>query len=237
MDSLGDRIKKYEQAYDFTLTPNSCVIIRVDGKAFHTYSKNWFFRQQWIRYGEDQLDKEVSSFSDEMRMCMEAAMYATAHEMQGFKLAYQQSDECTFLLTDFDTHETQGWFGYRLNKLISVTASIFTANFNYGLDEVVPDLAFFDARAFVVPKEDVANVFVWRQKDWNRNSLQMLARTFYSHKECHKKNRFDLYEMCEKVYSWENLEDWQKYGQWLDKNMDISYDYKDYDTVNELIFN
>lgn len=228
-DNLSDRMKKYEQAYDFNLTPNSCVIIRVDGKAFHTYTKDWYFQQQ-------KLADKTSPFSEEMKNAMEYAMFEVAQEMQGFKLAYQQSDECTFLLTDFDTHETQGWFGYRLNKLISVTASMFTAHFNYWLPDYVGP-AIFDARAFVVPKEDVANVFVWRQKDWNRNSLQMLARTFYSQKECHKKNRFDLYEMCEKVYSWENLEDWQKYGQWLDRNMDISYDYKDYDTINELIFN
>ena len=53
-----------------------------------------------------------------------------SQEMQGFKGAYIQSDEVTFMLTDFDGHETQGWFGYELNKIVSISASLMTAHFH-----------------------------------------------------------------------------------------------------------
>jgi tRNA(His) guanylyltransferase len=225
MNDLGTRIKSYEKVYDQYLTPNSCVFIRVDGKAFHTYTKAF-----------------NRPFDDDLISSMNYAAIKTAEQMQGFKLAYGQSDEYTFCITDFETHETQGWFGYRLNKLVSITASMFTAYFNHEMSyvnrftEKTNKLAFFDARAFVVPIEDAPNVFVWRQKDWYRNSVQMLAQSLYSHKQLHGKNMADLHDMIvDAGHNWNNLEDWQKNGTWLDKDCQAVYDKKNYDQIKELI--
>lgn len=112
--SIGDRIKSYEAAYNQKLTPNSCVFIRVDGKSFHTFA----------RMCEKPFDARLIN-------AMKEAAILTSLDMQGFELAYVQSDECTFMITDFATHKTEGWFGYELNKLISITASMFTAHFNH----------------------------------------------------------------------------------------------------------
>jgi tRNA(His) guanylyltransferase len=219
VDTLGSRIKRYEKVYDQTLTPRSCLFIRVDGKAFHTYTKG-----------------AVKPFDQDIIDAMVEAATKTSREMQMFKAAYIQSDECTFMLTDFDNLETQGWFGYELNKVVSVTASMFTAFFNhaiaytgFGSNPGLP-CAFFDARAFVAPTDDAPNVFLWRQIDWERNSVQMLSRSLYSHKELEGKKRKDMLELCKaKGADWENLPDQLKYGTYIfngfGEDQHRSYDY------------
>lgn len=219
-DALGDRIKRYERAYNQTLTPRMPVIIRVDGRAFHTYTKSM-----------------NRPFDYDLMTAMEYATKKTALEMQGFKLAYVQSDESTFVLTDFDKLDTQGWFGYELNKLVSLSASIFTAHFNRYMNfwNVTDDIATFDARAFNVPDDDVANVFIWRQRDWERNSLQMLARAHYSHKQLHGKGRRDMHDMLHaKGINWANLSPRAKNGTFITKDA-YSCERADYDLINHWI--
>jgi len=195
-DTLGDRIKRYELAYKPLLTPRSVVCIRVDGKAFHTFTRGC----------EKPFDQKLID-------AMVLATADTASKMMGFKLAYTQSDEATFMISDFDTLQTQGWFGYELNKIVSITASMFTAYFNkaYGSTD-----ALFDARAFVVPADDWQNVFIWRQRDWERNSIQMLARAHFSHKECEYKKVPELHELLfTKGINWANCTEQEKNGTFV----------------------
>jgi tRNA(His) 5'-end guanylyltransferase len=129
---------------------------------------------------------------------MVSAACEVAKEMQGFKVAYVQSDEATFCLTDYDRLETQGWFDYDLSKMVSISAAIMSVAFNthFPADKLeLRTLAVFDGRAFSVPPDDVVNAFLWRAKDWKRNSLQMYARSFFSHKELINKNHSELHEM------------------------------------------
>lgn len=181
MTSLGDRIKAYEACSAPRLTPNVPVVIRVDGRAFHTFTRG-------MRRPFDQVL---------MKVMVDAAV-ETAREMQGFKLGYVQSDEASFLLTDYDSHETAAWFGNEVNKLVSLSASLFTGYFNAAFHGEHPPAAF-DSRAFSVPREDAPNAFVWRQQDWSRNSLQMVARAHFSHRELIGKNRAALHEMLHGV--------------------------------------
>lgn len=211
-DSLGTRIKRYEATSQSKLTPRTPVILRVDGKAFHTWTK----RVDCVRPYDITLIESM----------IEAARW-TANELFGFKLGYVQSDEATFLITDYDALDTPGWFDYNVNKLVSVTASLFTARFNqvyYSLRSVSDnprifgpyDLAHFDCRAFNVPENDVANVFLWRQQDWVRNSVQMLAQSQFFHKELHGKKQADLHEMLhEKGISWADQPNVIKNGTYI----------------------
>lgn len=214
MNSLGDRIKSYERASAHQLTPNSCVIIRVDGRAFHTFTR-----------GMDR------PFDQTIMDTMAAATAATAADMQGFKLAYTQSDEATFLLTDFDRHDTLGWFGYDLSKLISISASVFTMEFNRRF--IARQRAVFDARAFVVPYDDVPNVFVWRQRDWERNSLQMLARSRFTPKQLHGKGRAEIHEMLHTAgMNWAtDLTEQQKNGTFVLRDGDTHHGVWRYDDI------
>jgi tRNA(His) guanylyltransferase len=221
-DSLGDRIKRYEAVSAHTLTPNCPVFIRVDGKAFHTWTRG--------------LDKP---FDIAFINAMTNAAIDTAREMQGFKLAYAQSDEATFMLDDADSPETQPWFGNELSKLISVSASAFTAYFAreaaWKLPAAMPP-AMFDARAFSVPEADAPNVFVWRQKDWYRNSVQMCAQWHYSHKQLEGKKLPELHEMLyARGLNWADLDPVLKNGTFIDRKLDVSHDQLSYYGVQGLI--
>lgn len=206
-------MKRYEECYDQRLVPNTCTIIRVDGRAFHTYTKQRVFKERCVK----------TPFSKLLHSAMLEAAEMTAKEMSGFKLAYTQSDECTFLLTDFDTHQTEPWFGGRVNKVVSIAASAYTAYFNRYMNIVLPSMttpAMFDARAYVMPIDDAPNLFVWRQRDWERNSLSMLAQHHFSHNSLQGKNSDDMHQMLHEIgVNWAtNLEPWQKNGTFITRD-------------------
>lgn len=199
---LGDRMKRHEQAAHVVLPPRHPCIVRVDGKAFHTFTRG--MEKPWDRRLFDAMCK--------------AATYVCG-EASGAKLAYLQSDECSFLLTDYDANGTQPWFDYDVQKLASVTASLFTAAFLWEairaeLLAVHGGLPAFDARCFVLPREEVVNYFVWRQKDAERNSVSGLAQAHFSHKSLHglKSNQMQDRLMLEKGINWNDCDPWQKRG-------------------------
>lgn len=197
-DSLGDRMKRnYEDVYRFKLTRRVPVIIRLDGKAFHTLTRG--------------LDKP---FDEGFQNIMVETMRKLCEQVQGVKCAYTQSDEISLLLMDFDRLDTEAWFGYNLQKIVSISASIASVAFS-----MYNRPGLFDARAFNIPKSDVKNYFIWRQKDWQRNSLQMVAQVFFSQKELNKKNKSDMHEMLhEKGVNWADYLNRDKNGTFMFKD-------------------
>jgi tRNA(His) 5'-end guanylyltransferase len=212
MKTLGNRMKEYENCSRITLTRRMPTIIRIDGKAFHTYTKG--FEKPWDLY------------------IMESFSYAALTlftNIQGCKFAYIQSDEISLLLTDYESLETEPWFGKGLQKMVSVSASICTAAFNEFMKDSFTDkdrgkTALFDARAFSVPKEDVCNYFLWRQQDAIRNSIQGLAQANFSHKSLHGLNTSKLKEklLAEKDIDWNELPAYKKHGWGVVKRQDAS---------------
>lgn len=176
MSSLGDRIKRYEKTFSYSTLRRMPVMIRVDGRAFHALTRGM-----------------VKPFDSTLMAAMVASAVDTARDMQGFKAAYIQSDEATFCLTDYDTIDTQGWFDYDLSKMVSLSAALMSVAFNSHFP--TDKRPVFDSRAFTLPTDDVVNAFLWRAKDWERNSLQMYCRAFFSHKQLHLKKRADMHEM------------------------------------------
>lgn len=174
--NLAGRIKRYESVSHYGLTARTPVMIRVDGRAFHSYTKGMH-----------------RPFDSDLMTAMVYAAKRVAEDMQGFKAAYIQSDEVSFCITDYDKLDTQGWFDYDLQKIVSISAALMTAHFNEM--SISKRLATFDSRAFNIPASDVVNAFVWRAKDWERNSLQMYSRANFSHKQLHGKGRSDMHEM------------------------------------------
>lgn len=172
---LADRMKGYEETFHRVAVRRTPVMIRVDGRAFHSFTAS--------------LDRP---FDAKLMAAMVFAAMDVAKDMQGFKAGYVQSDEASFCLTDYDTLNTQGWFDYDVSKMVSISAASMSVAFgrHFGGGNAV-----FDSRAFNVPESDVANAFLWRARDWERNSLQMYARAFFSHKQLHRKKREDIHEM------------------------------------------
>jgi tRNA(His) 5'-end guanylyltransferase len=224
-DSLGDRCKHYESISEHYFTPKIPIIIRVDQKAGHTWTKG--------------LQKP---FDPTYVSCMFESAKEVAKQMQGCKALYTQSDEVTFVLTDDATIETQQWFGGRQNKIESVTAAMMTAyfNMNWQWRKNTPNYisAVFDARAFQCPKEDVANVFLWRVKDWERNSLNMYCEQFFSHKELDGKCGVERHEMLYNIgHNWATeCTDQQKNGSWYSPGKPDKFNLTNYCDINEYIF-
>jgi len=200
-DGLGDRMKRnYENRSQTELLRRMPVIIRLDGKAFHTL-----------------LSQAEKPFDSSVRYSMVYSTRQLLKEVQGAKGAFIQSDEVSVLLTDYDNLRTDAWFDYNIQKMVSISAAIMSVAFTWHYGKQ----ALFDSRAFNVPISDVCNYFIWRQKDWFRNSVQMLTRSVYSHKECQNKSIEDMHEMLHvKNVNWANLDPVWKNGTLIVKIFD-----------------
>lgn len=195
-DSLGDRMKDFYESRTRTFLPRRTYsIIRVDGKAFHSYTKG--------------LERP---FDDKFIYDMDETASYLCKNIQGAKFAFVQSDEISVLLTDFDGVTTDAWFDGNIQKMVSISASMATARFN----ELRPGkIALFDSRIFTIPSSaEVENYFIWRQQDTVRNSISSLAQSMYSHRELHGKNTGQMMEMCfQKGVNWNDLEPKYKRGR------------------------
>lgn len=174
-DSLGDRMKAYEHAWRFSFPRRVPIIIRVDGKAFHTLTRGC-----------------ARPFDETLMLCMDRVAVALCEEIQGAQLAYVQSDEVSVLVHGYRSIQSEPWFGNELQKMTSVSAAVATEAFNR--DGPFAS-AHFDSRVFVVPEDEVCNYFIWRQQDATRNSIQMVAQARFSARELHGKNTSDMQEM------------------------------------------
>lgn len=200
---LNDRMKLYEKVSQVNLTRRMPCIIRIDGKAFHTFTKG--MNKPW--------DKRL------VDLLLDSVIYLCGN-IQGAKLAYWQSDEVSLLLTDYEKITSEAWFDKNVQKMVSVSASMMTAMFNKNLCNYFLEPRYckvpvmFDSRVFVLPKEEVCNYFVWRQQDAERNSVQGLAQANFSHKQLLNLSCDKLQDklFLEKNINWNDCEVWQKRG-------------------------
>lgn len=179
-NDLGSRMKtQYEYRSQTYLPRRTYTIIRLDGKAFHTFTRGC----------EKPYDTTLST-----AMC--ASTEKLCEQIQGAEFAYVQSDEVSVLLTDFATDQTDAWFDGNVQKITSVSASIMTAEFNSRYITAGKKPALFDSRVFTIPDiTEVENYFIWRQQDCIRNSISGLAQKHFSHQQLQKKNTNEMQEM------------------------------------------
>lgn len=194
-DPMGDRIKNnYENAYRITLPKRMPLILRLDGKAFHTLLKE----------ANKPFDRTVI---DAMIKGAEAVM----KEIGGStRFAYIQSDECTIAINNYMSLESEPWFDNNLQKICSVSASLMSVAFSQEFGKT----AVFDCRAFVVPESEMNNTVLWRQFDASKNSISMYAQSMFNHKELHGKKSNEMQEMMFQNYgfNWDKAETWTKRG-------------------------
>ena len=212
-DELGKRIKGYyENIPKIKLMRRTPVIIRIDGKAFHTFTKGF-----------------KKPFDEILIKSMQETTKYLCENIQGCVLGYTQSDEISLLLVDYKNLNSSAWFDYEVQKICSIAASIATMAFNksfaknaeefmtdcatsyemeglcsqgteeYKLCEVYQKAmekgAMFDARCFNIPKEEVTNYFYWRQLDAIRNSIQMVGQAHFPHNILQYKTCEDIKDM------------------------------------------
>lgn len=203
--ALAKRMKKYEAVPKNTLMRRTPVIIRVDGRAFHTFTKGF-----------------QKPFDDVLIRVMQDTMKYLCENIQGCVFGYTQSDEITLILIDYKKLNSEAWFDYEVQKMCSIVTSMATMAFNrffmYEYEEFnrwiyegsptdedkrLSDVyynamckgAMFDARAFNLPKEEVTNNIYWRQLDASRNSIQMVGQANFSHRELLNKTCDQIQDM------------------------------------------
>ena len=221
-DALSDRMKDfYENRTRLFLPRRTYTLIRIDGKAFHTYTHG--------------LKKP---FDPGLVEDMDATACYLCKNIQGAKFAFVQSDEISILLTDFESITTDAWFDGNIQKICSVSASMATTKFNKlriirwfkenglsgnGTCVDIENIKFaeFDSRTFTIPSPiEVENYFIWRQQDTTRNSIEAVAQSLYSPKELHGKNTDVLQEMCfQKGINWNEYHGKFKRGRLIIKNL------------------
>ena len=209
-DALGTRMKEFYEAIPKNkLMRRTPVAIRIDGKAFHTFTRGF-----------------KKPFDTLLMESMQETMKYLCENIQGCVFGYTQSDEITLILIDYQTFDTAAWFDYEVQKIASVSASMATLAFNRIFCNKINDYlekadlrdkdedkysdciinslnkgAMFDSRVFNIPKEEVCNLVYWRQQDATRNSIQMVGRAYFSHKELNKKSCDDIQDMLFKTYN------------------------------------
>lgn len=227
-DELGKRMKEfYEQVPKTRLVRRMPVAIRIDGKAFHSFTRGF-----------------AKPFDEVLIKAMQRTMQYLCENIQGCVLGYHQSDEITLILIDYRKLTSSAWFDYEVQKMCSISASMATMAFNSYFERAVSDYhnnisrdedgnldreqyeqwkkytsalskgAMFDSRCFNIPKEEVTNLIYWRQLDATRNSIQMVGQANFSHKELQNKscNQIQDMLMTEKGINWNDFPVYQKRG-------------------------
>lgn len=223
---LDKRMKGYyEEIPKIKLMRRTPVICRIDGKAFHTFTRG--FQKPF----DDIL---ISSMQDTMKYLCE--------NIQGCVLGYTQSDEITLVLVDYKKLNSSAWFDYEVQKMCSISASMATMAFNKffkirvnnyteyyyeawnhndeedkyinTINNALDRGAMFDSRVFNIPKEEVTNCLFWRQDDASKNSIQMVGQANFSHKELQGKSCNDIQNMLltERDINWNDLPTYKKRG-------------------------
>ena len=233
-DDLGVRMKTfYEQIPKTKLMRRCPVALRIDGKAFHTFTRGF-----------------QKPFDEVLIKSMQETMKYLCENIQGCVLGYTQSDEITLILVDYKKLTSSAWFDYEVQKICSIAASMATMAFNnaFGLnvDKEVLEFsdkdaniinqdkyklylthlnaalkgAMFDCRCFNIPKEEVTNCIYWRQLDASRNSIQMVGQANFSHKELQNKSCNEIQDMLmtQKGINWNDLPTYQKRGSCCVRN-------------------
>lgn len=198
---LADRMKKYEKVFQHNLPLKHPVIIRIDGKAFHTLTRS--------------LEKP---FDNNLITCMINTGKYLLNNVCNCKMVYIQSDEISLLLDDREREETEAFFDNKIQKLTSVTASMATYSFNKYARKLIKKEGMFDSRIFILPDNEIPNYFLWRIRDWERNSVHMLSRAYFSQKQLNKKKKNDMIDMLfDKGIQWSKLKPHLKNGMILIK--------------------
>lgn len=240
-DELGIRMKEYYESIPKTKLMRRCpVVIRIDGRSFHTFTRGF-----------------QKPFDEILIKSMQETMKYLCENIQGCVLGYTQSDEISLILVDYKKLNSSAFFDYEVQKVCSITASMATMKFNkifqehinrilYDTDDLEDYLdngngilyenpikkysnslsialdkgAMFDSRCFNIPKEEVTNYIYWRQLDASRNSIQMVGQANFSHKELQNKtcNMIQDMLMTQKGINWNDLEVYKKRGSCCVKN-------------------
>lgn len=235
--SLGDRMKYYEGLDEHCISPESHIVVRVDGHKFSKFTRGF-----------------NKPFGDILSKTLEMVCIDLLDEFNAVTV-YHQSDEITLIIPSLkDRREHQSnktdkkirkdWthiHSGRVQKIASLVASFSTMKFNKYLLELATyswsgvridpssessklvslilndkvGNAYFDCRVLGVPSDEEAlNSVLWRARDCIKNSKSSFSQTYCSHKSLQGKTSNEQIQLClEKTgKDWNSIDDRYKYG-------------------------
>jgi len=206
-DELGNRMKNYESKSKLFLIPKVPVIIRCDGKSFHTFCRRF-----------------EKPYDERFNIVLGNTMQYVCKHVQGVKMAQRHSDEISFLVSDQETIRTAAFFDYEVQKVVSVVASLTSTKFCQELlktNDINGAWPIFDCRCFNLPEFEIGSYFWWRMLDAKRNSIQSTAQSKFSQKTLHGKNQNEMQEMLFQQHgiNWAKLPQERKTGMVCIKEM------------------
>ncbi|KAH6884419.1 tRNAHis guanylyltransferase-domain-containing protein [Thelonectria olida] len=189
--SLATRMKDYEAATEIHLAPSQPAILRLDGHAFSKFTAPF-----------------AKPFDERLHTAMVKTCADLLDAYPAATLAYTQSDEITLVFP-----EGVGSFNGRVMKIATLAAGVCSVHFYSHLMAALAEtpepavkgfaslpLPYFDGRICNVPSvEECVNNILWRCRgDAVRNSVSAFARSLFSTKQLHGKNKDQMVEMAEK---------------------------------------
>ena len=211
MKDLSDRCKAYEACYDFKIPERIPIILRLDGRSFHTFTRKM------------KLDRPLD---EGFHRAMVKTMLSLCSEIMHARFGYTQSDEISILIYPKYAN-SQAWFDNRVVKMATAAAALASVRFNHALLDTLSKVRgwpetfielgkacpTFDAHLFVIPVHDVANAFLWRQADAARNSVTMHAEFHLERKTLEGISTLERIERLKAIQvDWNSLPTWQKWG-------------------------
>lgn len=201
---LSERMREYELASKTRFPKRVPILIRADGKKFSKFVKDF--------------EAPFDSLLGEM---LKLTAFNVAKKLDGCVFFTQHSDEMSFFINTYQTLNQKGLMNLTKHKIDSEVASMITLEFvkqlvANDLTHLLDKFKGFDARSWVLPKDEVVNYFFERQTSSKRNSIQMYARQYFTQKEINGLSGLLMIEKMreEKNFDWESVDTWHKYG-WL----------------------
>jgi tRNA(His) guanylyltransferase len=213
IDDFGDRMKVYEGLANPQLLPGAIVCARLDGRGFHAFTKH--------------AQRPFSEVFHRMMVSVTRHLVVESCATVG----YTQSDEISLAWLDHP------FFDGNPQKMCSTLAAMASVDLNAlsyitegaTIGEMVTrrevgsglnwhSAPTYDCRAWIVPSiVEASNVFLWRQQDAARNSVQMAARHHFSHKACDGLSGKELQEklFAEAQVNWNDYPSWCKRGTFV----------------------
>ena len=148
-NEFDSEMRVFEESLDQYIPEDKYIAVRLDGRSF------------------TRLTKRVCKFEKPFDVKFRDLMVDTVKVLMdcGFRIVYgyTQSDEISLLF-----HPSENTFSRKERKINTTLSGEASAAFSLALGQI----ATFDSRVVPLPNEKrVADYFVWRQEDANRNAL------------------------------------------------------------------
>lgn len=191
-------MKGYEVYSDLRVPVNSKIIVRLDGRSFHSFAQKMGL---------------AKPYDDNFYRVMVDVCKDLFEEFSPIFI-YTFSDEISILLENIP-------FNGRIEKINSVIASFASSSFTSNYNEEFSKPVAFDSRIIPINDSDIYGYFRWRQDEAWRNCINGYGINFlkskYSSSEANEKirglNLSDIHELLfQNGINLNDVETWKKRG-------------------------